>query len=119
MNVAEWILVVFLSVALLVFLIVGIVLVVKLIGLANEAKKIVATGQDIATKADDIIDNVKGVTSVGGIVKNFANRVMAEQERKYAAEDQARAEAEQAAANEEQAVAAEAIQEAKTKASKK
>lgn len=87
MNVAEWILVVMLSVALLIFLIAGIVLIVKLIRLAEEAKKIVATGQQIATKADDIVDNVKGMTSVGGIVKTFASHVVENQERKYAEED--------------------------------
>lgn len=89
MNIATWILVIFLSVALLTFLVLGIVLLVKLIKLAEEAKKIVATGQQIATKADDIVDNVKGMTSVGGIVKTFANHVISQQERRYAAEDAA------------------------------
>lgn len=89
MTTVEWILVVMLSVALLIFLIAGIVLAIKLIGLAEEARKIVETGQTIATKADDIVDNVKGMTSVGGIVKTFANRVIEKQERKYAAEDAA------------------------------
>lgn len=89
MTTAEWILVVMLSCALLIFLIAGIVLAIKLIGLAEEAKKIVETGQSIATKADDIVDNVKGMTSVGGIVKTFANRIIEKQERKYAAEDAA------------------------------
>ena len=97
MNVAEWILVAFLSVALLCFLIVAIVLAVKLIHLADEAKKIVITGQSIATKTDDIVDNVKGMTSIGGIVKAFAHRVMANQERRYAAQDAARAAADQMA----------------------
>ena len=111
MNLAEWILVAFLSVALLCFLIVAIVLAVKLIHLADEAKKIVITGQSIATKTDDIVDNVKGMTSVGGIVKTFAHRVMANQERRYAAEDAARAAADQMAeAAIEQAFAATAPQ---------
>jgi biopolymer transport protein ExbB/TolQ len=95
MNVAEWILVVMLSCALLIFLIAGIVLAIKLIRLTEEAQKIVATGQQIATKADDIVDNVKGMTSVGGIVKTFANRVITNQERRYAEEDAARAAAEE------------------------
>ena len=69
----------------------------KLIHLADEAKKIVITGQSIATKTDDIVDNVKGMTSVGGIVKTFAQRVMANQERRYAAQDAARAAADQMA----------------------
>ena len=103
MNVAEWILVVMLSVALLIFLIAGIVLIVKLIRLAEEAKKIVATGQQIATKADDIVDNVKGMTSVGGIVKTFANRVIENQERRYAEEDLARETAAAEAAKAERA----------------
>ncbi len=95
MNVAEWILVVMLSIALLIFLIAGIILAIKLIRLAEEAQKIVATGQQIATKADDIVDNVKGMTSVGGIVRTFANRVISNQERRYAEEDAARAAAEE------------------------
>ena len=98
MNVAEWILVVLLSVTLLIFLISAIVLIIKLIFLAEEAKKIVQTGQGIAAKADDIIDNVKGMTSVGGIVKTFANRVVENQERRYAAEDAAAAAEAEAAA---------------------
>lgn len=97
MNTAEWILVIFLSIALFVFLVVAIVLAVKLIYLADEAKKIVATGQSIASKTDDIVDNVKDMTSVGGIVKTFANRVITNQERKYAAEDAAREAANQMA----------------------
>lgn len=100
MNVAEWILVVMLSVALFVFLVAGIVLIIKLIHLANEAQKIVITGQGIAAKADDIVDNVKGMTTVGGIVKTFANRVMENQERRYAEEDAMREAADAAAAGE-------------------
>ncbi len=116
MNVAEWILVVILSVTLFIFLVVGIVLIVKLIILAGEAKKIVLTGQGIATKADDIIDNVKGMTSVGGIVKTFANRVISEQERRYASEDAARDAAEEA---EREAAEAVARAEAARKAAEK
>ena len=67
MNIAEWILVIFLSIALLIFLILAIVLVAKLIGVTKEVKKIVITGQGIA-------DNVKDLSSVGGIVKTFAKK---------------------------------------------
>lgn len=98
MNVAEWILVIMLAIALFIFLVAGIVLVIKLIHLANEAQKIVITGQGIAAKADDIVDNVKGMTTVGGIVKTFANRVMENQERRYAEEDAERRAAAEAAA---------------------
>lgn len=117
MNIAEWILVIMLAVTLFIFLVAGIVLLIKLIRLADEAQKIVLTGQGIAAKADDIVDNVKGMTSVGGIVKTFANRVVENQERRYAEEDAARAaDAEAAAAQaqaETQAAAAEASEASK------
>ena len=71
MNVAEWILVAFLSLALLVFLICGIILLIKLIQITKEAKKIILTGQSIAEKTDDIVDNVKDMTTIGGLVKTF------------------------------------------------
>lgn len=115
MNTVEWILVVILSVALFIFLVAGIVLAIKLIGLAEDAKKVIDTGQSIALKADDIVDNVKGMTSVGGIVKTFANRVIEKQERKYAEEDAAEAAA-KTVVNE---AMAEAIEDELTKKSKK
>ena len=74
MNTAEWILVVFLSAMLLVFLILAIVLTAKLISITKEVKKIVLKGQDIAEKADDIVENVKDMSSVGGLVKMFVNK---------------------------------------------
>lgn len=74
MNVAEWILVVILSVTLFIFLVIGIILLVKLIKLANSTQRIVEKGQVIADKTEDVVENVKGMTSVGGLVKTFANR---------------------------------------------
>ncbi len=74
MNVAEWILVVILSVTLFIFLIVGIILFIKLIKIANEAKKVVIKGQEIAEKTGDVVENVKGMTSVGSLVKNFVDK---------------------------------------------
>lgn len=117
MELATWILVVMLSLTLFIFLIAGVILIVKLIQLSEEAKKIIAAGQQIASKTDDIVDNVKGMTSVGGIVKTFANRVVENQERRYREEDAARAAAEaeaKAAAKE----AEEKATEAKTAAAK-
>ena len=73
MNLAEQILVIILSATLFIFLVVGIILIVKLIKFTNEAKKIVLTGQSIAEKADDVVDNVKDLTSVGGLVKTLVN----------------------------------------------
>lgn len=74
MNVAEWILVAILSVTLLIFLIVGIVLIVKLIGLTKEAQKVVIKSQDIADSANGIVNNVKGMTSIGGTVEMFVDK---------------------------------------------
>lgn len=111
MELATWILVVMLSLTLFIFLIAGVILIVKLIQLSEEAKKIIAAGQQIASKTDDIVDNVKGMTSVGGIVKTFANRVVESQERRYREEDAARAAAEaeaKVAAKEAEEKAAEA-----------
>ncbi len=114
MEIATWILVVILSIALFIFLIAGIALAIKLIQVAEEAKKVIATGQQIATKADDIVDNVKGMTSVGGIVKNFAARAMENQAKRYAAEDAAEAAEMEAAAEQAKAEAKEAKTEIKT-----
>lgn len=74
LNTAEWILVILLSVALAVFLVLAIILVAKLIGITKEAKKIIVTGQGIADKTDDVVENLKDMTSIGGVVKTFANQ---------------------------------------------
>ena len=73
MNVAEWILVAILSITLLIFLILGIILIVKLIGLSNEVKDVVVESQDIAKNANGIVSNVKGMTSIGGTVEMFVD----------------------------------------------
>lgn len=74
MDVAEWILVAILSLTLFVFLIIGIVLMVKLLSLTDEAKKVVIKSQDIAGNASDVVANVKGLTSVGGTVEMFVEK---------------------------------------------
>ena len=74
MNVAEWIIVAILSITLLVFLIVGIVLLVKLIGLSKEVEKIAIEGQDIARNANGVVSNVKGMTSFGGAAEMFVDK---------------------------------------------
>ena len=71
LNVAEWIIVGILSFTLFVFLILGIVLLVTLIKLTKQAKKVVETGQAVADKADDIADNIKDMTSIGGIARGY------------------------------------------------
>ena len=74
MNVAEWIIVAILSMTLMIFLIVGIVLLVKLIGLSKEVEKVVVEGQDIAKNTNGIVANVKGMTSIGGTVEMFVDK---------------------------------------------
>lgn len=76
MNLAEWILVMFLSVALLVFLIVGIIFIVKLTSLLSEIEIMVQTGQAIFNKADDVADNIKDLTSVGPLAKGFVKEYL-------------------------------------------
>ena len=63
-----------LSILSIVFLILAIVLTVKLIGITKEAKKIIVKGQDIADNANGIVENVKDLTSVGGVVKTFTDK---------------------------------------------
>lgn len=71
MELATWILVIILSVTLLIFLIVSIILICKLLGIADEAKKVVIRSQDIADNANGIVSNVKGMTSIGGVIQGF------------------------------------------------
>ena len=74
MNIAEWILVVILSLTLFIFLVIGIVLMVRLLSLTDEAKKVVVKSQDIAGNANEVVANVKGLTSVGGTVEMFVDK---------------------------------------------
>ena len=67
---------VILAITLLVFLIVGIVFLVKLMGLIKEAQKVVEKGAYVADKAGDIAENVKGLTSVGGVVQSFSEKMV-------------------------------------------
>ena len=74
MNVAEWVLVVILAVTLFVFLVVGIILMVRLLGLTDEARKVVVKSQDIADNANDVVMNVRVMTSIGGVVQTFVDK---------------------------------------------
>ena len=74
MNVAEWILVVILSITLFIFLVVGIILMVKLLSVADEAKRVVIKSQDIAENANGVVSNVRGMTSIGGVVQTFVDK---------------------------------------------
>lgn len=74
MNVAEWILVAILSITLFVFLVVGIILVIKLIDLSKEVKEVIVEGQDVVKNTNGIVSNVKGMTSIGGTMEMFVNK---------------------------------------------
>jgi hypothetical protein len=74
MNTAEWILVSILGITLFVFLVVGIILMVRIFGLVDETKRVMQKGQDIADNANDVVSNVRGLTSVGGTVEMFVDK---------------------------------------------
>ena len=74
MNVAEWILVAILAVTLFIFLVVGIVLMVKIIGMTGEAKRVIIKSQDIADNANGVVANVRGLTSVGGTIEMLVDK---------------------------------------------
>ena len=84
METPAWILVFILSGMLFIFLLVFIILIIKLIGVTKEAKKIMLQGQDIAEKADDIAGNVRDMTTVGGLVKYFVDNYTGESAKKKA-----------------------------------
>ena len=71
LNTAEWIIVGILSFTLFVFLVLGIILIVKLLKITKQAKKIVETSQAVADKADDIADNLRDMTSVGLLTRSI------------------------------------------------
>lgn len=74
MNTAEWILVAILAATLFVFLVVGIVLLIKLIDLIKGIKGIVAEGEDVVKNTNGIVQNIKGMTSIGGTVEMFVDK---------------------------------------------
>ena len=76
METPAWILVFILSITLFIFLIVGIILLISLIRVTKEAKKIVVQGQNIAETAGDIAENVRDFTTVGGLVRYFVDNYM-------------------------------------------
>lgn len=74
MNIAEWILVVILSLTLFIFLVVGIALLAKLIKLAGKIGEAIDKGEDIAENVNGIVENVRGMTSIGGAIELFVNK---------------------------------------------
>ena len=46
----------------------------KVFGLVDEAKRMIAKGQDIADNANGVVSNVKGMTSIGGAVEKLVDK---------------------------------------------
>ena len=67
MNVAEWVIMIILATTLFIFLVLGIVVLVKLSKLLKEARHFVETGQEFADKATGVASNLYDMTLVGGI----------------------------------------------------
>lgn len=74
MNVAEWILVAILSITLFIFLVVGIILMLKILEVSDEVKRVAVKSQYIADNANDVVSNVKGMTSIGGTVEMLVDK---------------------------------------------
>ena len=71
LNVAEWIIVGILSVNLFIFLVCGIVILIKLIEISKKAREVVEASKDVVDKTGDVVDNVKDMTSVGSLSKGY------------------------------------------------
>ena len=80
MNTAEWIIMIILASTLFIFLLLGIILIVKCLKLMREAREFVAKGQEFADKASGVANNLYEMTLVGSItslakrIKNQYNR---------------------------------------------
>lgn len=69
MELSAWILILTLSGVLLLFLIMGIIVLVRLLQLIGEGKQIVGKSSEIVDKTDQVVDNIKQIATVSGIVK--------------------------------------------------
>ena len=67
MTLAEQIILVILAGALAIFLILGIVFLVKLIKLLDELRSVTGTVDSIAKNADGVVKNVKNITYAGSV----------------------------------------------------
>lgn len=67
MNTAEWIIMIILAATLFIFLIIGIVVLVKISKLIKETRRFIETGQEFADKASGVASNLYDMTLVGGL----------------------------------------------------
>lgn len=74
MNTAEWIIMVILAATLFIFLLLGIIVLVKIMKLIKETRHFIETGQEFADKATGVASNLYDMTLVGGLT-NLVKRV--------------------------------------------
>ena len=74
MNTAEWIIMIILACTLFIFLVLGIILMVKVMRLVRDAQNFVDKGHEIADKASGVANNLYEMTLVGSI-SGLAKRV--------------------------------------------
>ena len=67
MNTAEWIIMIILAATLFIFLVIGIVVLVKISKLIKETRRFIETGQEFADKASVVASNLYDMTLVGGL----------------------------------------------------
>lgn len=74
MNTAEWIIAGILSATLFIFLILGIIVLIKVLKLLKETRRFIETGQEFADKASGVASNLYEMTLVGSIT-GLAKRI--------------------------------------------
>lgn len=74
MDIAAWILVVILSTTLLIFLIVGIMLMIKMLSMSDDIQRLISKSRDVADNANDVVANVRGMTAIGGTMEMLVDK---------------------------------------------
>lgn len=85
MEMSEKILVIFLSGALLIFLVLGIVVLTKIIQIANHVKQIIEKAERIADKAEsfsDFLERASTPLAIGRMLANFSDVIFKRSKRK-------------------------------------
>lgn len=75
METALVILVIILSITLFLFLVCGIIFLIKLIRFIDLTKNVVKKGESVATQAEGVASNLREMTSVGGMMRHLVGNV--------------------------------------------
>lgn len=75
METALVILVIILSITLFLFLVCGIIFLIKLIRFIDLTKNVVKKGQSVAVQAEGVASNLREMTSVGGMMRHLVGNV--------------------------------------------